>query len=122
MDIMTEVGTAFVCSGHSENMVSGKLSPGVLVFSRSLQLQYVNRRALELIRNIGQAIPCRSKVQVIRSFTIFGFCASVADKQVPVRQDCTSKVDFDAMAVGLSDRPVFACYSSLRFPSVDPRM
>ena len=56
MDIMTEVGTAFVCSGHSENMVSGKLSPGVLVFSRSLQLQYVNRRALELIRNIGQAM------------------------------------------------------------------
>jgi hypothetical protein len=56
MDIMTEVGTAFVCSGHSENMASGKLSPGVLVFSRSLQLQYVNRRALELIRNIGQAM------------------------------------------------------------------
>ena len=56
MNIMTEVGTAFVYSGHSENMVSGQSSPGILVFSRSLQLQYVNRRALELIRNIGQAM------------------------------------------------------------------
>ncbi|MBM2846681.1 MAG: hypothetical protein HW407_1993 [Bacteroidetes bacterium] len=56
MNIMTEVGTTFVYSGHSENMVSGQSSPGILVFSRSLQLQYVNRRALELIRNIGQAM------------------------------------------------------------------
>ena len=56
MNIMTEVGTAFVYSGHSENMVSGQSSPGILVFSRSLQLQYVNRRVLELIRNIGQAV------------------------------------------------------------------
>jgi hypothetical protein len=57
MNIMTEVGTAFVCSGHSENnMVSGQSSPGILVFSRSLQLQYVNRRVLELIRNIGHAV------------------------------------------------------------------
>jgi hypothetical protein len=56
MNIMTEVGTAFVYSGHSENMVSGQSNPGILVFSRSLQLQYVNRRVLELIRNIGQAV------------------------------------------------------------------
>ncbi len=56
MNIMTKVGTAFVYSGHSENMVAGQSSPGILVFSRSLQLQYVNRRALELIRNIGQAM------------------------------------------------------------------
>ena len=56
MSIMTEVGTAFVFSGHSENMVSGQSSPGILVFSRSLQLQYVNRRALELIRKIGPAM------------------------------------------------------------------
>ena len=56
MNIMTEVGTAFVYSGHSENMVSGQSSPGILVFSRSLQLQYVNRRALELMRKIGQAM------------------------------------------------------------------
>ena len=56
MNIITEVGTAFVYSGHSENMVSGQSSPGILVFSHSLQLQYVNTRALELIRNIGQAM------------------------------------------------------------------
>ena len=56
MNSMTEMGTAFVYSGHSQNMVSGQASPGILVFSRSLQLQYVNRRALELIRNIGQAM------------------------------------------------------------------
>jgi hypothetical protein len=37
-------------------MVSGQSSPGILVFSHSLQLQYVNLRALELIRNIGQAM------------------------------------------------------------------
>jgi hypothetical protein len=56
MNVMAEVSTAFVCSGHRENMVSGQPSPGILVLSRSLQLQYVNRRALELIRNIGQAM------------------------------------------------------------------
>ena len=53
---MTEVDTAFVYSGHSENMASGQSSLGIFVFSRSLQLQYVNRRVLELIRNIGQAM------------------------------------------------------------------
>jgi hypothetical protein len=56
MNVMAEVSTAFVCSGHCENQVSGQPSPGILVLSRSLQLQYVNRRALELIRNIGQAM------------------------------------------------------------------
>ena len=56
MNIMTEVGTAFVCSGHSENLVSGQSNLGILVFARSLQLQYVNRRALDLMRNIGQAM------------------------------------------------------------------
>ena len=55
MNIMAEMSTAFVLSGHSENMVSQQSSPGILVFSRSLQLQYVNRRALELIWTIGQA-------------------------------------------------------------------
>jgi hypothetical protein len=56
MNVMAEVSTAFVYPGLCENMVSGQSSPGILVLSRSLQLQYVNRRALELIRNIGQAI------------------------------------------------------------------
>ena len=56
MNNMTEVGTAFIYSGHSENMASGQSSPGIFVFSRSLQLQYVNHRALELIRNISHAI------------------------------------------------------------------
>lgn len=56
MNVMAEVSTAFVYPGPCENMVSGQSSPGILVLSRSLQLQYVNRRALELIRNIGQAI------------------------------------------------------------------
>ena len=56
MTIRAEVSTAFVFSGRSESLVLGQSSPGVLVFSRSLQLQYVNRRALELIRNTGQAM------------------------------------------------------------------
>ena len=56
MNVMAEVSTAFVCPGQCENMVSGQSSPGILVFSRSLQLQYVNRQALELIHNIGHAI------------------------------------------------------------------
>jgi hypothetical protein len=56
MNVMAEVSPVFVCPGHRENMVSGQSSPGILVLSRSLQLQYVNRRALELIRNIGQAM------------------------------------------------------------------
>jgi hypothetical protein len=55
MNVMAEVCTAFVYPDHCENTVSGQSSPGILVLSRSLQLQYVNRRALELIRNIGQA-------------------------------------------------------------------
>jgi hypothetical protein len=49
------MGTAFVRSGHSEQVIEQQAGPGILVFSRSLQLQYVNRRALELVRNIGHA-------------------------------------------------------------------
>ena len=55
MNVMAEVCTAFVYPDHCENTVSGQSSPGILVLSRSLQFQYVNRRVLELIRNIGQA-------------------------------------------------------------------
>ena len=36
MNMMTEVGTAFVYSGHSENMASGQSSPGIFVFLCSL--------------------------------------------------------------------------------------
>ena len=56
MSVMTGVSTAFVCPGHSPQMVSEQSSPGIIVLSRSLQLQYVNRRALELMRNLGQAM------------------------------------------------------------------
>jgi hypothetical protein len=56
MDTMAEMSTACVLSGFSETTVSQQSSPGIFVFSRSLQLQYVNRRALELTRNIGQAM------------------------------------------------------------------
>lgn len=55
MSIMAEVTTAFVSSGHNGHMVL-QSSPGILVFSRSQQLQYVNRRAIELTRHIGQAM------------------------------------------------------------------
>lgn len=56
MNIMAEMSTAFVLSGYRENTVSQQSSPGILVFSRSQQLQYVNRRALELTRTTGQAM------------------------------------------------------------------
>ena len=56
MSVMTEVSTAFVCPSHSQQMASEQLSPGIIVLSRSLQLQYVNRRALELMRNLGQTM------------------------------------------------------------------
>jgi hypothetical protein len=56
MNVMAEVSTAFVCPSHSEHIVSEQSSPGILVLSCSLQLQYVNRRALELMRNIGRAM------------------------------------------------------------------
>jgi hypothetical protein len=56
MNTMAAMSTAFVLSGSGQNMLLQQSSPGVLVFSRSLKLQYVNRRALELIRTIGRAI------------------------------------------------------------------
>jgi hypothetical protein len=56
MNVMAEVSTAFVCPSRCENMVSGQSSPGILVFSRALQLQYVNRQALEMIHDIGHAM------------------------------------------------------------------
>ncbi len=56
MNIMAEMSTAFVLSGYGENTVSQQSSPGILVFSRARQLQYVNRRALELTRTTGQAM------------------------------------------------------------------
>jgi len=62
MHMMTEMSTAFVLSGYSENMVSQQSSPGILVFSRSLKLQYVNRRALELIRTIDRGMTESSSI------------------------------------------------------------
>ena len=56
MNMLGKMSTAFVLSGHRENTVCRQSSPGILVFSRSLQMQYVNRRALELIRTIGQVM------------------------------------------------------------------
>jgi len=56
MYMTTEMSTAFVLSGYNENMVSQQSSPGILVFSRSLKLEYVNRRALELIRTIDRGM------------------------------------------------------------------
>lgn len=56
MNIMAEMSTAFVLSGYSENTAVQQSNPGILVFSRSRQLQYVNRRALELTRTTGQAM------------------------------------------------------------------
>lgn len=54
MGIMADPSTALASSDLRENTVSRQSSPGILVFSRSLQLQYVNRRALELTSNIRQ--------------------------------------------------------------------
>ena len=56
MNTIGEMSTAFVLSGLSENTGSPRSSRGILVFSRSRQLQYVNRRALELTRTNGLAI------------------------------------------------------------------
>lgn len=53
MDIMAEVAAAFISSDHCQPMVLRHPSPGILVFSHSLQLQYANRRALEEL-NSGQ--------------------------------------------------------------------
>jgi hypothetical protein len=54
MSIMAGPSTALAFYNLSENTASRQSSPGILVFSRSLQLQYVNRRALELMTNIRQ--------------------------------------------------------------------
>ncbi len=56
MSILAEASRAFVASGLQVNTVSNMSTPGILVFSRALQLQYVNRRAIELIRNICKTV------------------------------------------------------------------
>jgi hypothetical protein len=56
MSIVADASTAFVSSDQRENTFSRQLSPGIIVFSRSLQLQYVNRRALELTSNIRRTV------------------------------------------------------------------
>jgi len=54
MSIMADSSTALALPNLRENTVSQQTSPGILVFSRSLHLIYVNRRALELTSNIRQ--------------------------------------------------------------------
>ena len=56
MNTMAAMSTAFVLSGDGKNVLLQQSSLGILVFSHSLKLQYVNRRALRLIRTIGRAI------------------------------------------------------------------
>lgn len=57
MSTVAVSGTTFPSSRHRVNTVAPLTSPGILVFSLSLQLQYVNRRALELIRRLGHTVP-----------------------------------------------------------------
>ncbi len=56
MNTVADLTTACVLSGQSEMTGLQQASPGFLVFSRSLQLQYMNRRALELIRNMNDTM------------------------------------------------------------------
>ena len=56
MNTVADMTTASVLSGESEMTDLKQASPGFLVFSRSLQLQYVNPRALELIRNMNDTM------------------------------------------------------------------
>jgi hypothetical protein len=56
MNTVADMTTASVLSGQSEMTGFQQASPGFLVFSRSLQLQYANRRALELIRNMNDTM------------------------------------------------------------------
>jgi hypothetical protein len=51
MNTVTEMGAAFRERSQSTTVLSPQAGPGILVFSRSLQLQYVNRRAVEMIQN-----------------------------------------------------------------------
>jgi len=56
MNTVADMTTACVLSGQTEMTGLQQPSPGFLVFSRSLELQYVNRRALELIRNMNDSM------------------------------------------------------------------
>jgi hypothetical protein len=56
MNTVADMTIASVLSGQSEMRGLPQASPGFLVFSPSLQLQYVNRRALELIRNMNDSM------------------------------------------------------------------
>jgi len=57
MSIAADMGTASRSSScHGEHITSVRGTPGILVFSPSLQLQYVNRRALDMMRNVGKAM------------------------------------------------------------------
>ena len=77
MYMMTEMSTAFVLSGYSENMISQQSSPGILVFSRSLKLQYVNRRALTLIQTIDRGMTESSSI--VFPAPVLALCAEVQD-------------------------------------------
>jgi hypothetical protein len=57
MSTVAVSGTMFPSSRHRTNGIPPLPSPGILVFSLSLQLQYVNRRALDLIRRLGHSVP-----------------------------------------------------------------
>jgi hypothetical protein len=56
MNTVADMTTASVLSGQSEMTGLQQPTLGFLVFSRSLRLQYVNRRALELIRNMNDTM------------------------------------------------------------------
>lgn len=53
MNTVAEIDKAFRSSSYSSGVVPPHASPGFLVFSPSLQLQYVNRRGLDLIQRLG---------------------------------------------------------------------
>ena len=65
MNTVAISGTRIPSSGPSTNLASPLPSVGILIYSLSLQLQYVNRRALNLIRRLGQSVP--REASIVRS-------------------------------------------------------
>jgi hypothetical protein len=84
MSTVAVSGTAIPSSGHSTNVAFPLPSVGILVYSLSLQLQYVNRRALDLIGRLGQSVP--RVASIVRS-------AQVLDLRDLIRERLNDRLD-----------------------------
>lgn len=77
MESTSDLEESFPAPNSAKKLAHATSGPGILVFSPTIQVLHVNRRALELAARIGQVEV--GSVSSLLSTPVFGICAQVLE-------------------------------------------